>query len=173
MIFLVGLTARLSIPNLEVRSLDAISEVLPLEAMPLISHLLESIFQADPRLLSLGFLGAIWATASGFSAMMSALNQAYGVRETRPVWKRQLVAITLTVVVGAMVLLVVGMLLLGSRTEVWIAGQLGMGYVVPKTWPGIRAAATVLLAAASIEAVYFAAPNAKQRFVAQVPGALL
>ena len=52
-------------------------------------------------LLSFGLLGTIWTCSSGFAAMIEALNVAYDVPETRPLWKTRLLAIELTFIIGA------------------------------------------------------------------------
>ena len=43
-------------------------------------------------MLSLGLLGALWASSSGVTAIMEALNVVYGATETRPYWKVRVLA---------------------------------------------------------------------------------
>jgi membrane protein len=63
---------------------------------------LESVIRgllAQPRsgLLSLGAGLALWSASTAVAGVMSALNVAYGVRETRPWWRRRLAAIGMVV----------------------------------------------------------------------------
>src|SRR5262245_42919518 len=56
-------------------------------------------------LLTFGVLGALWSSSSAMTAIIDTLNRAYGIREARPWWKTQLLAILLTVVLSLFVLI--------------------------------------------------------------------
>jgi membrane protein len=170
-IFLVSLLALLPLPHLDQRIVEALSRFVPADAMTVVRRLLVSVFQSNRRLLSLGILGAIWAGSTGFNSMIVALNSAYGVKEARPLWKRQLVAVGLTIVVGAMLLAALLLLFLGSRIGFWLAVRLRIDPVLTAVWPYIRWSVVVGFTALSTEMLYFIAPHAKQRFLAQIPGA--
>ena len=150
---------------------DVVSQVVPVDAMKVVGRLLASIFESNRRLLSLGILGALWAGSTGFNAMIVALNCAYHVREARPLWRRQLVAIGLTVVVGVMVMVALFLLFLGSLIGRWLASRVGMESALAAMWPYIRWFAVVGFTTLSVEVLYFIAPNARQGFLAQIPGA--
>jgi membrane protein len=47
--------------------------------------------------LSLSLLAALWVASAGMLAVARTLNSAFGVEESRPWWKRRLVAVLLTV----------------------------------------------------------------------------
>ena len=81
LIFLVSLMALLPVPDLDRHLLQAVSQVVPLDAMKIVGTLLTSVFESNRRLLSFGILGAIWAGSTGFNAMVVALNCAYQVKE--------------------------------------------------------------------------------------------
>jgi YihY family inner membrane protein len=104
LIFLVSLMALLPVQDLDGHILEAVSQIVRVDAMKVVGRLLASVFESNRRLLLLGILGAIWAGSTGFYAMIVALNSAYLATEERPLWKRQLVAIGLTMVVGAMLI---------------------------------------------------------------------
>ena len=102
--------------------------------------------------------------------MIVALNSAYLATEERPLWKRQLVAIGLTMVVGAMLIASLFLLLLGARIGSWLAALMGMDSALAATWPYIRWLVVVGFTSLSVEMLYLIAPNVKQRFMAQLPG---
>jgi uncharacterized BrkB/YihY/UPF0761 family membrane protein len=62
--------------------------------------------------------------------MIVALNSAYLAKEGRPLWKRELVAIGLTIVVGAMLIAALFLLLLGARFGSWLAAPAGNAFSV-------------------------------------------
>lgn len=171
LIFLVSLMALLRVPDLDRHLLQAVSQVVPLDAMKIVGTLLTSVFESNRRLLSFGILGAIWAGSTGFNAMVVSLNCAYQVKEARPLWRRQLVALGLTIVVGAMVLTALFLLFLGSQIGFWLASRIGVEAALAVAWPYVRWFAVVGFTTLSVEVLYFLAPNTKQRFLAQIPGA--
>lgn len=173
LIFFVSLMALLPVPNLNRHLLEGVSGIAPLDAMQVVGNLLTSISESNRRLLSFGILAAIWAGSTGFNAMIVALNSAYQVKEARPWWKRQLLAIGLTILVGAMVIVALFLLFLGSQVGLWLAGRLGIQSTLTAAWPYVRWCVVVGFTALSVEVLYFLAPNTKQRFLAQVPGAVL
>jgi membrane protein len=173
LIFLVSLMALVPVANLDRHILEAVSQIAPMEAMKVVSHLLLSVFESNRRLLSLGILGAIWAGSTGFNAMIVALNNAYRVKEARPLWRRQLVAIGLTIVVGFMVIVALFLLFLGSQIGSWLASRVGVESTLAAAWPYIRWLVVVGFTTLSVEVLYFLAPNTKHRFLAQVPGAAI
>lgn len=170
LIFLVSLMALLPVHNLDNQILETVSQIVPMDAMKVVGRLLRSVFDSNRHLLSLGILGAIWAGSTGFYAMIVALNSAYLAKESRPLWKRQLVAIGLTIVVGAMVISALFVLLLGARIGSWLAVRLGMDSVLTAAWPFVRWLVVVGFTTFSVELLYLIAPNVKQRSFAQIPG---
>jgi len=171
MIFLVSLVALFPISDLESQIIDSLAQIVPADAMKILDRVLLSIFQTDPRLLSLGIVGAIFAGSSGFNATISAVNSAYEVQEVRPIWKKQLIALLLTILVGAMLLAAVSLSVLGSKIGLWLAMQLGLHSQVVRAWPCIRWLIVVIFSAVSLEVVYCVAPHLEQSVLAQIPGA--
>jgi membrane protein len=173
LIFLVSLMALLPVSDLDRHLLEAVSQIVPADAMKIVGRVLTSVFESNRRLLSFGILGAVWAGSTGFSAMIVALNSAYRAKEARPFWKRQVVAIGLTILVGAMVISSLFLTFLGSQVGSWLARYLGMELVLAAAWPYIRWLAVVAFMTLSVEVLYFLAPNVSQRFLDQIPGASL
>ena len=171
LIFLVSLMVLVPVPDLDRHIVETVSQIVPVDAMKVVGRLLISILESRRHLLSLGILGAIWAASSGFNAMIVALNSAYQVKEARPFWRRQLVAIGLTIVVGAMVIVAMFLLFLGSQIGSWLACHVGMESALAAAWPYLRWIVVVGFTTIAVEVLYFLAPNTKQRFVAQIPGA--
>jgi membrane protein len=173
LVFLVSLMALLPVPNLDRHIFEAVAEIVPAEAMTVVGRVLVSIFRTNPRLLSLGILGAIWAASAAFNAMIDALNRAYGADDARPMWKRQLVALGLTVIIGAMFLGEVVLLLLGSRMGIWLAVKLGISSALTESWPFLQWLVIPAISILAVEVLYFAAPHVKHNLLGQIPGATL
>src|ERR1044071_5670807 len=77
---------------------NAIARFAPPDALKLVRETLNDIVShRSGGLISFALLGSIWAASSGVDSLMHGLNVAYDAKETRPYWKRRLIAIALTI----------------------------------------------------------------------------
>jgi membrane protein len=173
LIFLAALVTYLPVPDLFPRVLEFMDRLVPKEAMKLLRGALAETLAGHGRLVSLGILISVWAASTGFNALIGALNTSYLVQEERPFWKRQIVAIVLTLVVGIMAGIALSATVLGGRLGGWLAAILGLDPIFATFWPYIRWVAALLFTMLSVEVIYFLAPNTRQGFKAQSPGAVL
>ncbi|MGE0227857.1 MAG: YihY/virulence factor BrkB family protein [Dehalococcoidia bacterium] len=170
-----GLVAQIGgFDNPATRLVDRFGDALPSDARSVVETQLTGVLgDQRPGLLSVGLLGTIWAASGGVGALMKATNRMYDVEETRPFWKRTVIALGLTLLgglffIGAFVLAVAGRAI---AREVVDALALG-GYVQA----GIAAAgylAALVLLLVSMAFLYWATPNATLPFRWVSPGAVL
>lgn len=158
-----------SIPEL----MQYMQTVLPADAFSLIQKYIESVMQGSGvDLISMGVLGALWASSSGITAIMEALNVAYGTVETRPFWKVRLIGILLTLVLALFVLLSTALSLYGSNLAQWGAEALGLDWALAMIWDVVQwplIAAPLLLA---VSLIYHVCPDIKQPWRWITPGAI-
>ena len=173
LIFLASLFAYIPLPNLFEQTLEIMAKVVPADAMGVVRGVLKDVLRTNPKLLSLSIAGAIFAASGGFSSLIGLLNIAYDVPEGRPYWKTRLVAFGLTLLTGLMVVLVLVVTVLGPGFGSWLAGRFAIGGLFAVVWPYIRWLLIAGFTVLSVEAIYFLAPNAKQRFRDQLPGAII
>jgi membrane protein len=105
-----GMSALISIyglvadPAVIERQVAALSDVLPEEALKLLSDQLHSLIAAPSGKLGLGLLVslalALWSATSGMGTLMQALTIAYGEENTRGIVAFYLRAIALTIAIG-------------------------------------------------------------------------
>jgi membrane protein len=76
--------------------------------------------------MSVGALLAIWAGSNVFGALIDALNAAYDVQDTRPWWKKKLIAVASVVCIGVVLLVSTVMILAGDKITNWVGNQLGL-----------------------------------------------
>jgi membrane protein len=89
LLFLTALLTLLPIPNLMDQLSRYVARVLPGEpALVARTTLGEIAGGARGGLLSLGLLLALWASSSGMTAVITALNITFDVKEPRPWCKR-------------------------------------------------------------------------------------
>src|SRR5215467_1471735 len=87
--FLICVIASLSVVGSADRGrtllFDLFERFLPTPAFELISHTFDRLIESSgPLKMSLGIIASLWSASLGMAAMMSTLNAAYNVKETRP-----------------------------------------------------------------------------------------
>ncbi|MDQ3110724.1 MAG: YihY/virulence factor BrkB family protein [Bacteroidota bacterium] len=111
-IFLFTLIPFIPIDNFQTTLLLAIKSVLPGSAFITIQDTItEIILNQNSKLLSFGFLAALYFSTAGVDAMMDAFNKSIHVKEKRRPWKQQLVAVLLVVSLTFTLLLGIGIII--------------------------------------------------------------
>ena len=127
---------------------------------------------ASGRFLTVGFLGAVWGAAGGVGTLIKGLNRAYAVSRPRAFWKRQLLAIALTVSLPpvAVALLLVGVL--GRLVASWLE-TVGIAGPLPDLIALLRGPVSALLLLLGLSGIYHVLPNIRHRYLEALPGAVL
>ncbi len=111
-IFLFTLIPFIPIEHFQATLFLAIKSIMPGNAFATIQGTIgEIILQENSKLLSFGFLAALYFSTAGVDAMMEAFNKSIHVRERRRPWKHQLVAVALVMTLTVTVLLGVGIII--------------------------------------------------------------
>lgn len=174
---LILLSAALSyvaVPALFAAVLVFMGRLLPSETMGLIHTVLGGALSANRGAwLSVGLIGTLWVVSSAFDATIEALDIAYDVQDQRPIWKTRLLALGLAGVSGILLLVALAVMMVGPRFGDWLAARLELSREFVMLWPFLHWSIAISFAVVAVEAIYFLAPNVKQRFVASLPGAIL
>src|SRR5436853_2450774 len=150
------------------------SHFLPGDSMGLVRRVLSDVITPNRgTFLSFGILGTIWAASGGFAAAIEALDLAYEVQDDRPFWKTRPLAIGLAFLTGVLLLIALSVMVVGPRFGEWLAARVHLSGLFVFLWPYIHWTVAVGFTILAVEALYFLAPNVKQRFLATLPGAVL
>jgi membrane protein len=122
-------------------------------------------------LLTFGVLGALWSSSSAMNAIIDTLNRAYGIKEERPWWKTQILAVILTVVMSVFVLISFTLVIAGPEIAEHLATRIGLGAAFAWTWKIVQWPVAFLLISEGFAIVYYLAPDAEQRWPWILPGA--
>jgi membrane protein len=154
------------------RILAAGSAVLPREAMGVIQAHLDG-HRTPPKLLTLGVVVTLYSASRGVDAVRTALNLSYDVKESRPLWRTQGLAVSAVVGGALMVLLAVTVAVAGGDLGYWLARQLGIAGIYVDAWRWARWPVAALLTMFMAALGYYALPDVKQEFKFITPGSLL
>lgn len=125
---LIFLTSILGfLPGAREDLMSGMARVVPADALKLVRETLDDIVShRSGSVLSLALVLSLWSASSGVGSLMQALNVAYETRETRPFWKKRLVAIGLTLTVAWLVTGGSVLIMIGHRLGGWLAGALDL-----------------------------------------------
>jgi len=145
--------------------------VLPSDALSLLERYLDNVVKGTGGdILSLGLLGALWASSSGVTAIMEALNVVYGAEETRPYWKVRVIAALLTIGLAGFIIVSMTLILYGARIGEWITDMVGLGWLFLIAWNLLQWPAAVLLMLLALAIIYYVCPNVEQDWRWVTPG---
>jgi membrane protein len=115
-IFVLTVIGYLPLAGLERELMSLIYEAMPEEAAKLLDETLHEVLgRQRSGLLIVSLLGTLWSASGGISAAMTALNRAFGVRETRTYFRRKLLAITVTIFAALLIVVAAAALLIGPE----------------------------------------------------------
>lgn len=162
LIFLISLLGFLSAPGSQLREalLANLSRVMPGSASDLVQKTIDEVFRSrGGSKLIFGILGALWAASAGMAALTDTLNITYNVEETRPWWKRRLLAVALTIAVSIIVIVSLVLVLYGGRLAGFISSHLGLGDAFVVAWRIIQWPAVLVLMCLAFALIYYFGPN--------------
>jgi membrane protein len=174
LILAAAIVSCIPIPNLFDRLVSAIATVVPEQGMGMVRSVLKDVLGARRGgLMTVGIVGTLWSASGGFVGLIRALNVAYEVPETRPMWRRRLLALQLAFGTGLLLAVGAMAMFVGPQFGAWIASKIGAGQLFAQVWPLLRWIISVVFIILAIELIFFWAPNVKQRFLASLPGAII
>ncbi|MFP2907442.1 YihY/virulence factor BrkB family protein [Pyxidicoccus sp. 3LFB2] len=118
------------------------------------------------HLLTFSALASVWSATAGVVSLMSALNTAYGVTESRPRWKVYSVALGM-MLAAAVLALLAGLLAVAAPA---LASRLGHPWTLLVGW--LRLPLAALLMMVLWATLYFVLPDARQKFRFFTPGSV-
>lgn len=171
LIFLTSLIG--FVPEAQEKVFQALAKVVPGEAMRLVQQTIRDVVSnRSGGLLSFGILGAVWAASGGVTAVMGALNVAYGTKEERSFWRIRLVAIFLTLALSLLVVGGVVLIMFADRFSAQLADSLQVSrYYVP-IWRGVDYALGFALVLLGLQLIYYFGPNVQLGWRWITPGAV-
>jgi membrane protein len=171
LLFFVALASFFPIDRLTDQVVGTLARFAPPDVLRLIrDQLLQISKQNNGGLLTLGFVGTVWSASSGMSSVIDTLNQAYHVRDSRSWWRVRLVAILLTTVLAAFILVSFALVMVGPTVADKLAQRLHLGLAFAWTWKILQWPLALALVALGVGLVYYVAPDVQQHLIWIVPG---
>lgn len=123
--------------------------------------------------LGLGLALTLWSGSGGMSCIMDALNRCLRVRESRPFWKRQLIAIGLTALISGLTFAALVMVLAGGSLVEYVGARTGLSHAVVRLWELAQWPIALAFVLFSLALIYCFAPDARLHWRWFTPGSVV
>jgi membrane protein len=164
MILVMGVIPYLPIPRVDQAIMGLLQQVLPQQAYQLFSGVVQQVVgERRGGVLSLGALATLWAASTGMYAVMQQLNVTYGVKEGRGFLRARAVAIVLSLLFGAVMLVAFSLIVLGGIAQDFIGAHFGFSRALLDFFAALRWVIVVLSLALAFSLTYYLAPNVRGR----------
>jgi membrane protein len=174
LLFLAAIISFIPIANFFDLITSTLAKLAPIEVLTIVQdQILKIAHEKNGGLLTLGMIGTIWSTSSGVSAIISTLNQAYDVQESRPWWRVQLISLALTIALAVFIVSSFALVLVGPTLAEHLAARLYLGSAFEWTWKILQWPTIFALVSFGIAIVYYYAPDVEQQWIWITPGSVL
>jgi membrane protein len=163
LLFLTTLLGRIAGPDSRLRVIlfHWLERLAPSPEVPaLFTSTLDQVRPGGGARLSISLLVAVWVASSGMLALARTLNAACAATETRPWWKRRLVALVLTMGFAVLIICALAVMFYGHQIGEELAGPLGLGPAFGAFWHVLRWPLVLAFVLLSFEVIYNYAPCA-------------
>lgn len=173
--FLIFVIASLSVFGAADRGRDLLfrffAGALPPPAFNLVAKTFDEIIRSSgPLKMSFGIVASLWSASMGMIAIMDTLNAAFGVKETRSLFKQYAVAMGLTVGIAVLLVISVVIVVFGDT----IINALSPGNIIAIAWKIAQWPLALALILLAFAITYYFAPNVpNRRWHWLTPGAIL
>ncbi len=174
LLFLVALASFFPLYSFTDQLMRLLAPMAPAAMLGLLRDQLASLSnRGDAGLMSIGLLMALWSSSAAMVSVIDAMNRAYDIEDSRPWWKRRLVAIALTIGLSLFILTSFGLIVAGPWLANFLGRELGLAPAFTLAWKIMQWPVVLLLASTGFGLVYYFAPDAEQEWVWITPGALV
>jgi membrane protein len=174
LIVLTAAMGLLSVQRYMPELMNYLRTVLPEDALSMVERFLDQVAEGSGAdIVSFGGLGALWASSSGVTAIMEALNVVYDVKEdSLPFWRVRLTAIVMTIGLAVFIILSMTLILYGGPLGEWIAAWVGLGTAFSWAWSVLQWPVAVSLMLVAVAVVYYVCPDVKLNWQWVSPGSV-
>jgi membrane protein len=125
-------------------------------------------------ILTIAFLITIWSSSGAMVSIITTLNAAYDITESRPWWRIRATAVLLTIGLSLFILGSIFLVLAGpALAERIVANSAYLGTAFKWAWWILQWPVVFLLVVTGVGLVYYFAPDAEQDWVWITPGSVL
>jgi membrane protein len=174
LIFLLSLLSNFPLGEaLKPLMLEALSEQIPRESAEYVAGIvLELLPNYSQGLLSVGLLASLWGASMAVGALITTINRAYNIRTRRNIVTQKFMSIVLVLMLSGMWLMSMTIILVGPGFTQSMFEFVGIASETNTIWTSLRLPMAFMLNLTALSILYYFAPEARQRFMSILPGAI-
>ena len=144
--------------------LTRLAASLPPEAYLLLQNVVRDVVFAEnaPGLMSVGILLALFSGSAVVGTVMGALNEAYGVKDDRPWWKKRLLAVVFMLGAGFVIAFAMSVMFAGETVIGFLSNMFGWGTGTARMWTVIQYPLALSLVIGFMWLTYYFLPQVEQ-----------
>ena len=149
---------------LQVNLMSYLAQVLPPAAFQVISNtLIEVTRNAGGVKLTFGIVLTLWFASGGTSSMISSLNGAYEVKDTRSWIKVRLNALLLTLLISALIISALVTVLAGAYFAKVVGSYYGLHHITIVAWRVLQILVALAFVIVSFSVIYYFGPDLEEQ----------
>lgn len=173
LIFLASLAGVLGDANTARQFVESMFEFMPRDVAGTLAPAVTEVLTTRNRgLLTIGILVTLWVASGGVETLRLGLNEAYGVPEDRPLWRRRVQSVVFVILGAFAVLLLSVLIILGPIIWNFLTDVLNLPLQRRIVWDIARYLFATAVLIAALLALHRWLPNTRLRWRDLVPGAV-
>lgn len=174
LLFVIAVASFFPLQTLIDEVVQMVGRVAPADVVKVITDsMLQLSQQNSGGILTFAFLVTIWSSSGAMVSIITTLNAAYDVTESRPWWKTRLTAVCLTVGIAVFILASMFLIIAGPTVAENVAARMNLGPAFTWTWLVLQWPVVFALVASAIGLVYYFGPDVEQDWVWMTPGSVV
>src|SRR4051812_29754906 len=159
LIFVIAIASFFPLTSLIDQVVQMLPRFAPADVVSVITGAMASLSnQNNGGILTFAFLIALWSSSGAMVSIITTLNAAYDVSESRPWWKTRLIAIGLTVGIAVFILVSMFLVIAGPTVAENLAARMHLGDAFKWTWWLLQWPIVFALVTTGIGLVFYFAP---------------
>jgi membrane protein len=174
LLFVIAVASFFPLQSLTDDVVKMLGQVAPGAVIDIINQSLTSLSQQNNGgILTFAFLVTIWSSSGAMVSIITTLNTAYDVTESRPWWKTRIIAVGLTIGIAVFILASMFLVIAGPTVAEHLASNMGLGPAFKWAWWVLQWPLVFALVATAIGLIYYFAPDVEQDWIWITPGSIL
>jgi membrane protein len=174
LLFVIAVASFFPLQGLIDNVVEMVGRIAPADVVKILTDAILGLSkQNSGGILTFAFFVTVWSSSGAMVSIITTLNAAYDVTESRSWWKTRLTAIALTVGIAVFILSAMFLIVEGPTLAERIAARMQLGVVFKWTWLVLQWPVVFIFVVSAVGLVYYFAPDVEQDWVWITPGAIL
>lgn len=162
LIFLITLVSYT--PLTSEATMASLLDFLPDDAYIFVMDIIQQVIAGrNTTLLSIGMITTLLVASNGVRALIRGINRSYNLQETRPFWKKRIIAVLFTIALSVVILFSLILLVFGQLIAMLLLNLINLPDYFKGTWLVLRYLLSLSILWSVFACLYIYTPEEKPR----------